>query len=573
MNQRGHLNHSLTNPLVNLSEKLYLSHSLNKPRTQMPAGKKLYDILLKLTPQERRIIKSKLENYKELSQEEHFLLYVLKYFKPDIKELEQLERQYAHRERLLASRMRQLRSRASNILLTMLINLCAEEHVIIKSLLNMAIAVEMRRRKLYPRAIEINKKLLDDPVVPFYSPELRLLAFSELQKISRVDTRYAPSLNGQLEIIKEFSEELSHLLDYLRISSQYSYLREWERTTELPLKASDIPEEVVETYEMFESLSPQSVSDRPPFVFRIYALSAGVLYRICLHFNTAFNWLSELKAIYNDLLKNTENRQRLADQYLHDMIHLCANAIGLGFKDNITLIEQIEQDLKKFQNFISPERYQSYQATLFSFKTIAMFKQGKVEDIIRLFSKPADRYKKILANQDKHPILKNAQIVYLMSLAAKGKTAQAIKNAQEILNNLKTKNYEITISLLIIITYASLLSGHSVSAYVGKMAKYIKSHFGELKIMPALEKLLVAIGKRNYEDARKFFNELKMALDKNPLETNVFRQIPFMQIIYSIIYHEDLQKVLQSTDFHTEALHLEERTRKYLHKELLISTF
>ncbi len=540
----------------------------------MASGKKLFEILLTLTSTERQLIKKKLANQKEFTQEEHFLYYMLKHFRSEKKGLQDLERQYAFQERLSVARMRQVRSDATQLLLMMLVQYKVEDSVVIKNLVNLASAVELRRRKLYSRAIEINKKLLQDPIVPFYAPELRLMAFAEMQKISRVDTRYSPLLDGQLINIQSFSEEINQFLDYLKMVSNLSDLRKWERTHGLPVKAVDIPEKIIELYEALESVELDSLAKKPPFVFRIYALCSGILYRICLHFNSAYQWLEKLKEVYDQLLfKSKENRKLLADQYIYDMLHLCGNSVGLGIKNNLELISKVEKDLKQFENVIPSARYVSYLSTLFLFKVTAMFKQGKIDEIIRLFNRPPAIYRQILDAKEQQLILHNARLVYLMALAIKGKTAFALSQAQQMIKKLKSKNQETTLALLIVMAYASLKNGYAISQYVEKMVSYIRRNFGELNILPILKKLMVYVGNRNYEDAKQSLKELESTLEEHPLEHNVFRQVPFIQIIRSIINREDLQQVLQNTDFHKEALSLEDRCRRYLHKELITSTF
>ncbi len=540
----------------------------------MASGKKLFEILLTLTNSERQLIKKKLANQKELTQEEHFLYYMLRHFRSNRKGLQELERQYAFQERLSVARMRQIRSDATQLLLMMLVQFKVEDNVVIRNLLNLASAVELRRRKLYSRSIEINKKLLQDPVVTFYAPELRLMAFAEMQKISRVDTRYSPLSDGQLMNVQSFNEEVNHFLDYLKMMSHLSDLRKWERTHGLPVKTIDFPERIVELYETLESVDLDSLIEKPPFVFRVYALCGGILYRLCLHFNSAYQWLEKLKHIYDQLLvKSKENRKLLADQYLYDMLHLCGSSVGLGIKNNIELISKVEKDLKQFENVIPSARYVSYLSTLFLFKVTAMFKQGKIDEIIRLFNKPPAIYRQILSSSDQQLILHNAKLVYLMSLAIKGKTAFTLSQAQQMAKELKSRNQEVTLALLIVMAYASSKNGYGIFQYVDKMIFYIKRNFGELNILPILKKLMVSVGNRNYEDAKQNLKELESTLEKHPLEHNVFRQVPFIQIMRSIVDHEDLQQVLRNTDFHKGALSLEDRCRRYLHKELIISTF
>ncbi len=539
----------------------------------MASSKKLFEILLALTSNERQLIKKKLANQKELTQEEHFLLYILKHFRPDMKGLIDLERQYAFHERLSVARLRQIRSEATQLLLIMLMKLSMKDNVVARNLLYIASAIELRRRKLYSRAIEINKKLLKDPIVPFYAPELRLLAFAEMQKINRVDTRYSSNLNGQLYNLHNLNEELAHFLDYLKFSSILSFLRQWERNYELPVRAADFPKELVETYEILESLSVESASDKPPFVFRTYALCSSILYRACLHFNSAYRWLEKLKQVYDDLMKSKENEKLLADQYIYDMLHLCGSSVGLGIKSNLQLISEIEKDLQRFESAIPSARYVSYLSTLFLFKVTAMFKHGKIEEIIRFFNKPPTMYKRIFDTNDYPLILHNARLVYLMALAIKGKTAHALSQAQKLMKELKNKSHEATLALLLVMTYASIKRGYGISQYVNKMVSYIRRNFGDLNILPILKKIMVFVGNRNYEDAKQHLKELEKTLEKHPLEHNVFRQVPFIQIIRSIVDHKDLQQVLQNTDFHKESLLLEDRCRRYLHKELLNSTF
>ncbi|NPA34105.1 MAG: hypothetical protein GXO48_04145 [Chlorobi bacterium] len=539
----------------------------------MASGKKLFEILMVLTNSERQLIKKKLSNLKELTQEEHFLLYMLKRFKPDMKTLQEIERQYAFQERLSVGRMRHVRSNATQLLLTMLVNLRSEDNVVIKNLLSIASAIELRLRKLYPRAIETYKKLLQDPILPFYSPELRLLAFSELQKISRVDIRFSTRVNErQLNTLRAYTDEVSHFIEYFDMLKRNSFLRELERKSFFPLRATDLPKEAVETYKILESTDIEKVASKPSFVFRRYALCSAILHNMCLHYNSAYLWLEQFIKTYNHSMKSAENRKLLAEQYAHDMLYLCATSVRLGHEKAPDNIAQLERELQRFEGIISPQRYLSYLTTLFLFKMILTFKKGEIEEVINLYETPPAPYKSIFANSNKLLLLHSAKLVYLMAIAIKGKTAIAIEQTKQIMNEFKNKNDEVILITLIIMVYASLKSGHSASQYINKLVSFIHDKYGELNILPVLQKLIISVSKRNYGDGRRLFNELEQTLEKYPLEYNVFRQVPFIQIIKSIVNHEDLQQVLQNTDFHKEALLLEDRCRRYLHKELKIPT-